>query len=421
MDASRQPRNHVIDAARAFSIFVVVVFHSLLYQVQAVDGRLAIIPWAPPHWPWWPLSWVFMVIPVFFVAGGFAHAQIVDRMRREGTSYGHYLANRGRRLVAPLLFFVTVVSAVSTVAAWTGRLEEAMSLTRQLMQLLWFIAVYLVIVAVAPAAIAAHDRWGVRVFVVPLLLAAAVDAWSFAVGSHEVRNLNMLLVWPAVHQLGIGYQRGWFRRSPRGALAALASGAAAIVVLVLGFGYPGSSVGFADIPYANVQPPTIAMVALALTQCGVLGLVEASGVLGTVTGGVRRALATINALMMTTYLWHIGGIALAAGLLVAVSGLAPAASAFLLAQPTVATLTVLIVMALVPWIGRLEYRLIPQLGANQDTRRAMVAFGVLIVGTVLVWQSGTVVHPAAPGSTAGVLLVWMGAWVMRGAADRSRV
>ena len=418
MDASRQPRNHVIDAARALSVFVVVVFHSLLYQVQLVGGHPAMVPWAPPPWPWWFLSWFFMIIPVFFVAGGFAHALIVDRMRREGTSYGHYLANRGRRLVGPLSFFVTVLAVVSSAIAWAGQLEAAATLTRQLMQLLWFVAVYLVIVAVAPAAVAAHDRWGWRPMLALFVLAGGVDAWSFAVGAFWLRNINMLLVWPLVHQFGIAYHRGWLRVGPaRRAWAALVGGVAGVVLVVFALGYPPSAVGFADIPIANVQPPTLAMAFLALAQCGVLGLVESGGALRTVPAWFETPLALVNALMMSVYLWHIGCIALAAGILLALSMAAPAASGLLLAQPTVAILALAVVALIVPQLARLEYRLIPPLGLHQDPARAVVAYGLLVAGTVLVWQAGTVLHPAQPASSLGVLLVWSGAWLMRRAAN----
>ncbi len=412
------PRNHVIDVARAASVLVVVIFHSLLYQVRLVDGRPAMVPWAPPHWPWWLLSWFLMIIPVFFVAGGFAHALLVDKMRAEGTSYGRFLANRGRRLIGPLLFFVTVISLVSTAIAWTGHLDAAAGLTKQLMQLLWFITVYLVIVALAPAAVRAHDTWGWRPMVVVFAVACVVDAVSFALGRPDLRNLNMLVVWPLVHQFGVAYHRGWFRGGPAWrALLPLGAGAAGIAVLTLGLGYPGSSVGLADIPIANVQPPTVAMVFLALAQCGALGLIERSGVLATVPPAVERAIGVVNALMMSVYLWHIGGIALAAGVLLALSEAAPAASTILLAQPTVAALSLVVVAALVPQIARIEYRLIAPLGAAQDTTRAVAAYAVLVAGTTLVWQNGTVLHPAVPFSTLGVCLVWLGVWLMRRAAD----
>ncbi len=419
--ASRPPRNHVIDAARAASVLIVVLFHALLYQVRLVDGRPVMTPWAPPHWPWWPLSWPFMIIPVFFIAGGYAHALVVDRTRATGASYGAYLAGRGHRLVGPLLLFVTVIALVSSAVAWAGWVDAAVEGTRALMQLLWFISVYLVIVALAPAAVTAHDRWRWRPLGVLFAAAAAVDAWSFAVEVFWLRNLNLLLVWPLAHQLGIAYYRGWFRGwRARWSWAALLGGAAGIAVLVLGLGYPGPSVGLADLPIANVQPPTVAMVFLALAQCGALGLVEASGVLATVPRRVEWLLGAINALMMSVYLWHIGAIAIAAGLLLGISLAAPAASGVALAQPTVAAVTLVIVVALVPQIGRLEARLIAPLGATPDTLRAVLAYVVLVAGTGLVWQSGTVLHPAAPWSTAGVLLVWLGVWLMRRAAASGR-
>lgn len=415
-------RNHVIDAARAASVVVVVWFHSMLYQVRLVDGRPALVPWTPEHWPWWPLSWVLMIIPVFFVAGGFANALVVDRVRAGGASYGSYLAGRGHRLIGPLLLFVTVLALASTALAWAGWADQAIDGTRALMQLLWFISVYLVIVAIAPLAVTAHDRWGWRPMAALFVLAAAVDAWSFAVDLFWLRNINMLLVWPLVHQFGIAYHRGWFRSGPVAwAWAAFLGGAAGIAGLVFGLGYPGVSVGVGDLPIANVQPPTIAMVFLALAQCGALGLVERSRVLATLPPRLERVIGLVNALMMSVYLWHIGAIVLAAGGLFALSLALPAASGWLLAQPTVATLSLLVAAAVIPQIGRLEARLIAPLGDAPDTRQAVAAYALLVAATGLVWHAGTVLHPAAPLSTIGVLGVWAGVWLMwRAAGARLR-
>ena len=96
----------MIDVARALSVLVVVVFHTLLYRIRLTDAGLTLEPWAAPTWLY-PLTWVLMIMPLFFVAGGFAHTLTVDRMHREGTSAGHYLASRGRRLIGPLVVFVT--------------------------------------------------------------------------------------------------------------------------------------------------------------------------------------------------------------------------------------------------------------------------------------------------------------------------
>lgn len=411
------PRNHVIDCVRAWCVLVVVVFHALLYQVVLVDGAPTLVPWAPPHWPWWPITWFAMPIPLFFLAGGFANAVVVDKLSARGASYGHFLAERGRRLIGPLLFFVTVMTVLFTAAAWLGYLDAAATLSPQLMQLLWFLAVYLVICAAAPCAVRAHDRWGWRPLAVLLVLGALVDAWSFHAGNADLRNLNMLTVWPLVHQLGIAYHRGWFRTGPawRSWVPVLA-GAGGIAVLIFGFGYPGTSVGLADLPIANVQPPTIAMAFLGLANAGVLGLIERTGWLNRLAPGVERVVSVVNALMMSVYLWHILCIGLAGLLLVTLARLAPAASGVLLAQVTVAVVAVAMVALVVPQIARLEARLVAPLGSHPRTSQAVLAYGVLIAGTVLVWRYGTVLHPSQPGAIAGVTLVWAGVALMHRAA-----
>ena len=413
-------RNHVIDVARACSVLVVVVFHTLLYRIELTDAGPTLVPWAAPTWLY-PLTWVLMIMPLFFVAGGFAHTLTIDRMRREGDSPAQYLASRGRRFVGPLVVFVSFCAVVFSLAAWTGALDAASELSRLLMQLLWFVTVYLGIVVVAPVAVRLHDRFGVRPMLVLAALAAAVDAWSFATGRWELRNLNMALVWPLVHQFGIAYQRGWWRRGPVwAAWASVVAGAALVALLVFGFGYPPTSVGFADLPIANIQPPTLAMAALALAQCGVLALVERSGVLNSVPERAAEALGVLNAVMVSVYLWHIPCIALAGGVLTLIAIMVPAAAPFLLSPAVLAPASLVAVGLIVPALGRLELRLIPPLGPRQDLTLAVLAFGVLGFGTLLVWQAGTVVHWHRPGSTLGVVMVLVGAWLMVRAADASQ-
>ena len=209
------PRNHLIDLARATSVLVVVTFHCLLYQVVVVDGLPQVVPWAPqPHGSWWTASWFVMIIPLFFIAGGFAHALVVDKVRAEARGYTFYLASRAHRLVGPMLLFVGFSTVLSTAAAWFGPVAPSIALSVQFAQLLWFIAIYLVIVAVAPFMVTLHDRRPWLPLLVLGLLAVVVDAWSWRVGDFEVRYANLLTVWPLCHQLGIAYHRRWFRRGP---------------------------------------------------------------------------------------------------------------------------------------------------------------------------------------------------------------
>jgi fucose 4-O-acetylase-like acetyltransferase len=186
-------RHHLIDIARVVSVLVVVIFHCLLYQIEVEDGQPRVVAWGPGV-GWWIASWFFMIMPVFFVAGGFAHALVVDKMRARRTGYAHYLANRGRRLVGPLLLFVSFSALISTLGYWLVAPERSAELSRQFAQLLWFLTVYMLIVAAAPTMVALHDRSPLVPLVVLFLGAVLVDWWSFTAGNHEIRNLNLISV-----------------------------------------------------------------------------------------------------------------------------------------------------------------------------------------------------------------------------------
>lgn len=414
-------RNHVIDVSRAISVLIVVFFHGLLYEVRWVNSAPAIIPWAAPTWLY-PVTWPAMIIPIFFMAGGFGHTITIDRMHREQAGYGAYLASRGRRLVGPTVLFVTLCAVVASAMAWTGHVAEAADLSRALMQLLWFLTVYLVLVALAPLMVRLHDRVGWPVMAALFVAAAGVDAWSFQVNNYHIRNINLLLVWLLVHQFGIAYQRGWFRQGRRvWSLTAVVVGITGIGVCIGLLGYPPTSVGFADLPIANVQPPTIAMVFLALAQAGLMAIVERSTVLSQLGPRTQRVVAFINALMMSVYLWHIPCIAIAALALLAVTALLPSLTWLLLSQLVVAALSLLVVMAVVPLVARIELALIPPLRDDPALGTAITAFFVLVTSTAMVWLNGTVIHPTQPWSSLGVMGVWTGAALMAHASGRRRL
>lgn len=406
-------RNHAIDVARALSVLVVVVFHGFIYKASLKpDGTLEAGLWTPPTWVW-ALSWLLMSMPLFFACGGFSNALIVDKMQRRGTGFSHYLANRGRRLTGGLTLFVTFFAVIATVAAWAGYGLLAAELSRSLMFLLWFISVYLVIVLFAPLMVVLHDRFGAWVIVVMLLGIVVVDRAWLGFGRNDIGQINMFLVWPLCHQLGIGYQRGWFREGPvRRTWAVLFAAAAAIAVLIFFFGYPASAVGFANAPLANHMPPTLAMALLGVGQTAVMGLVERAGVFDALSGRAEAGLSRLSALAMTVYLWHVPCLLVGGAGLILLARLMPAAAPVLLSQVTVLAVGMVLISVLVPLIGLVEYRLIPPLGTVQDRYLALLSFVLMIAGAMLVWTHGTVVHPLQVGSSLGVLTVWAGAWTM---------
>ena len=96
---------------------MVLVFHVVFFRFEWVAGELVMSRWEPEP-PWWPVTWVTMLLPLFFVAGGYGHAVSIDRMHTQGTTLARFLVNNGRRIIGPLLLFTGAVVLIATVAAW---------------------------------------------------------------------------------------------------------------------------------------------------------------------------------------------------------------------------------------------------------------------------------------------------------------
>lgn len=239
-------RELLIYAARALSVCLVVLFHAGLWRVShGPHGCTARTMELGPVG--WYGSWLLMVMPVFFVAGGYAHAIVVDKMHRRGTGLAHYWANRGRRLVGPTTEFVTIFAVPATIAAWTGHLDQAVFVSHNLTKLLWFLVTYLLIVLLAPALVAAHDRFGHLATAAPFAAATAVDLWAIRAHTLDLRYWNLAFAWLACHQIGIAHQRGFLRRGPLWQPMAAITVGVAMIVLLLHSGWPVPAVGVGSI------------------------------------------------------------------------------------------------------------------------------------------------------------------------------
>src|SRR5690606_14437849 len=115
-DAARAvvPRDWVIDLHRVAAMFIVVLLHRLYLRLTVVDGSLVLEQ--ALHGPVaWGLSWVLQVLPVFFLAGGFANTVVLDRTRAAGQEYGAFLGLRARRLLTPLVPLIGVALVLGAV------------------------------------------------------------------------------------------------------------------------------------------------------------------------------------------------------------------------------------------------------------------------------------------------------------------
>ncbi|WP_086828473.1 acyltransferase [Streptomyces sp. NRRL B-24572] len=306
--ATPATRDRYVDLLRVASLAVVVLGHWLMAAVTAdgqVGNLLAVVPELQV------VTWVFQVMPVFFFVGGFSHA-LAHRSRPQ---YAAFLRARLRRLLRPTMVFVGVWGAAALVLQLSGaasgarggspRPEAGGGLTgvalRLVTQPLWFIGIYLAMVAFTPPLLRLHERWGWGAFGALVGGAVVVDALRFAADAPFVEFLNFAFVWLAVHQLGFLRADGMIRR-PALLVGAGLLGATALVALGP---YPLSMVGMPGEKVSNMAPPTLALLCHGLWLVGAVELLKGPGARFVARAGVWRTVVAANGIAMTAFLWHL--------------------------------------------------------------------------------------------------------------------
>ncbi len=94
-----QDRNRYVDFLRSVSILVVIVGHWLITTAWYVDGAMTTghLLKQQPQTQW--LTWIFQVMPIFFIVGGYSNAVSLESARRKGVGYAGWLSARLNRLV----------------------------------------------------------------------------------------------------------------------------------------------------------------------------------------------------------------------------------------------------------------------------------------------------------------------------------
>ena len=172
--ATPPTRDRYVDFLRAGSILAVVFGHwfisvihwpdALIYQTSAVGVTSYL----------WLGTWVFQVIPIFFFVGGFSNMVTFQAYARRGGSPWSFVKDREARLLKPSLVFLAVWTViqvylhVADIGNPTGpTLWDDTTLLRGMRPPgatipfgpLWFLGVYLIVVAIAPWMIALHRRF----------------------------------------------------------------------------------------------------------------------------------------------------------------------------------------------------------------------------------------------------------------------
>ncbi|MEU8098220.1 acyltransferase family protein [Streptomyces rubiginosohelvolus] len=304
--ATPATRDRYVDLLRVASLGAVVLGHWLMAAVtpDGVGNLLAVVPALQP------LTWLLQVMPVFFFVGGFSHAlsyRSLLRKRPEGSEdsvYSAFLRARLQRLLRPTMVFVLVWGAAALLVQLLGGGGGLTGVTlRMVTQPLWFIGIYLAMVAFTPPLLRLHERYGWGAFAGLAVAAVAVDVLRFVAGVPYVEFLNFAFVWLAVHQLGFLRADGRIRLR-RAALLAGGGLVTATALVALG-PYPLSMVGMPGEKVSNMAPPTLALLAHGLWLVGAVELLRVPAARLLERPRVWRTVVAANGVAMTAFLWHL--------------------------------------------------------------------------------------------------------------------
>ena len=300
-----ESRNRYVDFLRAVSICVVVCGHWLVAAPWVTGGELTMqnmLQFRP--WTQW-LTWLFQVMPVFFIVGGYSNGISWNAAIRDGKPYGEWLRGRLQRLVGPMLPLLVVWIVLGAVGNQMGVSVETVKVASQLALIpIWFLAVYVLVVVVVPFTYAAWRRFGMWSFAV---LAAAVvldDFLFFAADLQVVGWFNYGFIWLAVHQFGYAWRDGHIS-GPGKALAWTAAGLAVMVGLITIGPHPVSMVSVPGEGVSNSLPPKLPLLVLGLAQGGLLLSLEGPLRRWLARGVPWTATVLVNGMIMTVFLWHL--------------------------------------------------------------------------------------------------------------------
>ncbi|MGW4974903.1 acyltransferase family protein [Streptomyces mirabilis] len=316
--ATPASRDKYVDLLRVASLGTVVLGHWLMAAVSVRgDGRAEVGNLLAVEPRLQLLTWALQVMPVFFFVGGFSHALSYRSLRRKagehgekgengenggGALYSVFLRARLQRLLRPTVVFIGVWGALALALQLAGREGGLLDVSLRLVaQPLWFIGIYLAMVAFTPPLLRLHERYGWGAFGGLVAAAGLVDVLRFGFAVPYVEFLNFAFVWLAVHQLGFLRADGKLRRPYLLAGAGLAG-----VVLLVAYGpYPLSMVGMPGEKISNMAPPTFALLCHGLWLVGGVESLRGPARRWLRRPRVWRAVVAANGVSMTAFLWHL--------------------------------------------------------------------------------------------------------------------
>lgn len=300
-------RDRFADLVRSVALGAVICGHWTMAAVSVdaggalhVGNVLARARWA------WPATWVLVLIGLFFLVGGFANATSLTRARARGLSSRAWVGRRLRGLFGPVVPFVALVLAVVGLALLAGA-PRGLTATVAVAVLmpLWFLAVYGVLVVLAPLGLRLDARWSWRVWIIMSVGAVAVDAVRIVTDVPWYGYLNYVLVWGLAQQLGFAYRDGRLTRVRAPALALWAAAGFGTMALLASTGeWSWSMVGLPG-DRSPMNPPSTQALAHVWAQVP-LALLARRALAGRLDGPrTAPLLDRVADASLRAFLWHL--------------------------------------------------------------------------------------------------------------------
>ena len=399
-----EERDRFIDLLRVVCIVAVVLGHwattTAVWEPDRVlsVNALSVVPWTRLA------TWLIQVMPLVFFAGGFANSV----SRRRAGSYLTYLDGRLGRLLIPTAVFLAVwlalglaVEGIDSGSPGQTRAAEVVGLP------LWFLGIYVVAVALAPAMEQLHRRFGLWVAAALVGAVGVIDLVSIGLGVEGVGGANYAFQWLFAHQLGFAYADGTLPRwGRRGAALMAAAGLVGLVLLTTVGGYPVSVVGVPGQDRSNAQPPSLAMVALTLWLVGLALLLRPAAESWMARAGPWRRVRRVHTVVLTAFLWHVTAIALGAAVARAVGAPEPAVGSGLwwALRPAWLIWLLPLLLALVWLFGRCEVHPAGRAIGDHPVAMAAAGFAVFVVAVGILGFGETGFFPFAPEAGEAILM-----------------
>jgi hypothetical protein len=414
-ESTPEDRDRAADLYRVAAIALVVLGHWVVAVIEVDDGELVprqllqVVPQTQP------LTWLFQVMPVFFFVGGKVNAGSWARARTQREPWAVWVRRRSRRLLGPMAPLLALWIPLALILGEIGVEQSLVARAAEMALLpLWFLVVYLLVIALVPATLALHRRIGWWGLLGALVLIVVVDRLELA-GVPLVGYANYLLVWGGAHQLGYLWADG---RLPRSAgrmwgLAALAF--AVTLALVRWGGYPSSMVAVWGEDRHNTDPPTVALAVFACVQFAVLMAIRPH-----VERWLQRSsryvpVVVAGSVVLTVFVWHMTALVVVASVTYG-AGLWPETAGidttWWLLRPVWVALCALVLAALVTVFRRFEELRDPlprpgRLRAALGVLATLLGLAAILIGGVYVPERAANV-PVVAIAVLGVGLAVLG-------------